>query len=238
MSNQTTAGSGIYSICNDPNQTLIYADLQLTHNGSTNSTGPPVPPVKPIKPTNVNQHHSQHQYHSSMMMYQPLGSARTIHYSHSSAANNRHHHHSSSSNSSTPPSLSTSSTNSNHYNHNNNSNTNLHNSSNNSTSNTMSANTAKASHNSTLNPSQFLHHTYDRPDAIKHAQSYIQRVNSSFAAKNDEHNRITSLLANRGTVYHTNGEGGGHCEYAILRFDHPPSPPSQCWFDLHQNSFY
>lgn len=239
------ASANIYSICNDPNQSLIYADLQLTNNDR-----PPVPPTKPplkthhlTQPHHLHHHHHPQQFHqTSMLMYQPLGGVRTLHYPHaasataagatsSSSSSSNNHHSSSNSNSSTPPSLSTSSTtNSNHYNLNGS----LSNPKPNATGGAATNNNSNGSSSSlsganTLNPNQFLHHTYDRPDSVKQTYMPPQRIHSPFMS-NEERNRTVSasLLASRNALYHAKGEGGAHCEYAILRFDHPPSPPSHC----------
>lgn len=191
------------------------------------------------RPINLASYNQPNAYSNSPMMYQALNgggastSTRTMHYPHHGNYSNHHpahlsglpghsQTHSSSSNSSTPPSLSTSSTtNSNQY-------------ATNSTSNGSS----------TLNPGLMLHH-YDRPDALRHSsQAYFQRVkNGSFAAghaiasgdacskDNANNNTSATMFTQRGQLYRPSKETllpGSPCEYAVLKFDHPPSPPSQC----------
>lgn len=223
--------ANIYNICNDPNQSLIYADLQLTannnattnttsgSNSSTNSNNGNCPPPTKPKPGNKNISYQ----HGPNLMYQPLGihssTSRTLHHPSSS---HHHHHHpqtslynrggegGSSSNSSTPPSMSTS-----------------------STTNSVGPQ-QHFNGNGTLNPSHFMshHHTYDRLDSIKQQQQqqqpYFAMRTPSFEPRANSNVRTNISSMSRSALYHPTMDIGGHCEYAILRFDHPPSPPSQC----------
>lgn len=159
--------------------------------------------------------HQAKPYQGFSCLYQPLGVSTSSRLSqHLSHPSQSHQAHSSSSSSSTPPSLSTSSTtNSNPY----------------APSNCANAGIA------TLGAAHILHH-YDRPEALRHtSQAYFQRIQSSFggdsAFKDGGGGASTLLLPNGRGLRATRGESvlsSSACEYAILKFDHPPSPPSQC----------
>lgn len=226
----------IYSILSDhQNQSPYYADLQLPSGGVSSPRGPP-PSTKPkpsLGPPSLGPPSTSTLHHATLAnLYQPIGlppataASRTLHYPSSSSHQlTQPHTHSSSSNSSTPPSLSTSST-TNSVNHN--------------------GNHHGLSNGHATLASNYAHHTYDRPDAVKQQQqqsSYFARLSSSFGPSSGledslrgaptSHTARTLSAAGRSSLYHPNAnEGGGgvigHCEYAILRFDEPPSPPSQC----------
>lgn len=237
----------IYSILSDPqNQSPYYADLQLPSRDNLGSPRGPPPSTKPkpsLGPPSLGPPSTSTLHHATLAnLYQPIGlppassaASRTLHYPSSNASSHHqgnhssHQLHSSSSNSSTPPSLSTSSTT---------------NSVNNNNNHAFSGNQHGLANGHATLASNYAHHTYDRPDAVKQQQqaSYFARLSSSFGPSSGleeslrgatSHTARTLSAAGRNSLYHPNAnEGGGgligHCEYAILRFDEPPSPPSQC----------
>lgn len=241
----------IYSILGDHHHqnhsSMHYADLQL--QPSSPRGPPPSTKPKPSLPPTLGPPTTSSLHHATLAnLYQPIGlpnppnsaqSSRTLHYP------NYQNHNSSStaSNSSiTPPS--SAANNSGHHHAFSNGGGHHHHST------TLARPDTLYGHHTYDRPDALKQQQQQQQQ-----QSYYARLASSAsfgpssaALERDDGVRTASrtlssaaaAAAGRSSLYHPNDgamggmagmAGGGmlgHCEYAILRFDEPPSPPSQC----------